>query len=165
MANHLKVAVKETTEELRHRLKRAITAHSKERLQMLYWIKTGVVSTRAELAQRLERDESTIYRWLKRYQQGGIEALLTVKTAPGRVSKIPPVAIDKLKQRLSQPQGFNSYGQIQQWLKAECGVIVAYRTVHQTVRYKLNAKLKVPRPRSKNALPEVQQAFKKNSKT
>ncbi len=60
MANHLKVAVKETREELRHRLKRAITAHTKERLQMLYWIKTGVVSTRAELAQRLERDESTL---------------------------------------------------------------------------------------------------------
>jgi hypothetical protein len=74
------------------------------------------------------------------------------------------VAIDKLKQRLAQPQGFNSYGQIQQWLKAECGVVVAYRTVHQTVRYKLNAKLKVPRPRSKNAKPEVQQAFKKTQR-
>jgi hypothetical protein len=61
------------------------------------------------------------------------------------------VALEQLKQRLAQPQGFNSYGQIQQWLEAECGVVVAYRTVHQTVRYKLNAKLKVPRPRSKNA--------------
>jgi transposase len=128
-------------------------------------IKTRTVSTRAELAERLERNESTIYRWLKRYQQGGIEALLTVKTAPGKVSKIPPVVLEQLKQRLAQPQGFNSYGQIQQWLEAEFGVVVAYRTVHQTVRYKLNAKLKVPRPRSKNAKPEVQLAFKKNSKT
>ncbi len=92
-----------------------------------------------------------------------LEALLTVKTAAGKVSKIPPVALEQLKQRLAQPQGFNSYGQIQQWLEAECGV-VAYRTVHQTVRYKLNAKLKVPRPRSKNAKPEVQLALKKNSK-
>ena len=164
MANQFKVAVKETTEELRHRLKRALSAHNQERLQMLYWIKTRTVSTRAELAERLERNESTIYHWLKRYQQGGIEALLTVKTAPGKVSKIPPVALEQLKQRLAQPQGFNSYGQIQQWLEAECGVVVAYRTVHQTVRYKLNAKLKVPRPRSKNAKPEVQLAFKKNSK-
>ncbi len=73
------------------------------------------------------------------------------------------MALEQLKQRLAQPQGFNSYGQIQQWLEAECGV-VAYRTVHQTVRYKLNAKLKVPRPRSKNAKPEVQLALKKNSK-
>jgi hypothetical protein len=41
MANHFKVAVKETSEQLQHRLRRAITAHSKEQLQMLYWIKTG----------------------------------------------------------------------------------------------------------------------------
>jgi transposase len=165
MANQLKVAVKETTEELRHRLKRAISVHNQERLQMLYWIKTRTVSTRAELAERLERNESTIYRWLKRYQQGGIEALLTVKTAPGKVSLIPPVVLEQLKQRLAQPQGFNSYGQIQQWLEAKFGVVVAYRTVHQTVRYKLNALLKVPRPRSKNAKPEVQLAFKKNYST
>jgi transposase len=72
MANQFKVAVKETTQELRHRLKRALSAHNQERLQMLYWIKTRTVSTRAELAERLERNESTIYRWLKRYQQGGI---------------------------------------------------------------------------------------------
>ncbi|MBD1919884.1 helix-turn-helix domain-containing protein [Microcoleus sp. FACHB-831] len=72
MANQFKVAVKETRAELQHRLKRAVKAHTKERLQMLYWLKTRVVNTRTELAQRLERDESTIYRWLKRYQQGGI---------------------------------------------------------------------------------------------
>lgn len=119
----------------------------------------------SELAQRIQRDESTIYRWLKRYKQGGIEALLSVKTAPGKVSKITPEALQQLEQRLAQPEGFHSYGQIQRWLETECKVVVAYRTVHQLVRYKLNAKLKVPRPRSKNALPEVQAAFKKNSKT
>jgi transposase len=165
MANQFKVAVKETTEELEHRHRRAVTAHTKERLQMLYSIKTEAVSTRSELAQRMQRDESTIYRWLKRYKQGGIEALLSVKTAPGKVSKITPQALQQLKQRLAQPKGFNSYGQIQRWLETECGVVVAYRTVHQLVRYKLNAKLKVPRPHSKNAKPEVQAAFKKNSKT
>jgi transposase-like protein len=101
MANQFNLAVKETTQELRHRLKRALGAHNQERLQMLYWIKTRTLSTRAELAERLERNESTIYHWLKRYQQGGIEALLTVNTAPGKVSKIPPVALEQLKQRLS----------------------------------------------------------------
>ena len=165
MANQFKVAVEQTTEELQHRHRRATTAHTKERLQMLYSIKTGAVSTRSELAQRIQRDESTIFRWLKRYKQGGIKALLSVKTAPGKVSLITPEALQKLEQRLAQPEGFHSYGQIQRWLEAECGVVVAYRTVHQLVRYKLNAKLKVPRPRSKNALPEVQAAFKKNSKT
>jgi hypothetical protein len=45
---------------------------------------------------------------------------------------------------------------------AKCNIIAAYKTVHKIVRYKLNAKLKVPRPRSAKAKPEVQEAFKKN---
>ncbi|MEG4633691.1 hypothetical protein QUB56_29645 [Microcoleus sp. AR_TQ3_B6] len=63
MANHLRVVVTETTEQQQHRLRPAVTAHAKERLQMLYSIKTGAVSTRSQLAQRIQRDESTIYRW------------------------------------------------------------------------------------------------------
>ncbi|WP_413467399.1 helix-turn-helix domain-containing protein [Pleurocapsa sp. FMAR1] len=33
-------------------------------------------------------DESTIYRWLKKYRQGGLKNLLDVKTPPGRKSQI-----------------------------------------------------------------------------
>lgn len=163
MANHFKVDISETQQEIKHRLERASTAASKERLQMLYWIKTQRIATRQELAQQLGRDESTLYRWLRRYKQAGIEALLEVKTAPGKASKIPFEAMRRLQEQLAKPQGFNSYGQIQQWLRQACGVDVAYKTVHQTVRYKLKAKLKVPRPRSAKAKPAVQQAFKETS--
>ena len=41
-----------------------------------------------------------------------------------------------------------AYGQIQQWMKSELGLDIAYKTVYQLVRYKLIAKLKVPRPLS-----------------
>ena len=58
MANHFKVAILETPEELQHRLRRAVTAHTKEWLQMLYWIKSWLVSTRSELAQRIKRVRS-----------------------------------------------------------------------------------------------------------
>jgi transposase len=165
MGRNFQVEVNESEEELKHRLRYTGTAASKERLQMLYWIKTNAIATRAELSQRLERDVSTVYRWLKRYQQGGIEALLEVKTPPGKSALIPENVMNKLLERLSQPQGFKSYGQIQQWLNQECQVVVAYKTVHKIVRYKLNAKLKVPRPRSAKAVPEVQEAFKKNCQT
>jgi hypothetical protein len=49
MANHFKVEVKESEAELRHRLERTRTASSKERLQMLLWIKTKSISTRQHL--------------------------------------------------------------------------------------------------------------------
>ncbi len=88
------------------------------------------------------------------YKQGGIDALLEVKTAPVKPALIPQKLMNQLRERLSQPQGFNSYGQIQEWLTQECQVVVAYKTVHKIGPYKLNAKLKVPRPRSaKLSLP------------
>jgi hypothetical protein len=49
-------------------------------------------------------------------------ALLEVKRAPGKETIISSQAIASLQERLKQPEGFKSYGEIQQWLKAECGV-------------------------------------------
>lgn len=66
-----------------------------------------------------------------------------------------------LQQRLQQPQGFHSYGEVQQWLEQECEVQAAYKTVHKLVRYKLQAKLKVPRPKSLKQHPQAQELFKK----
>jgi len=165
MGKLLKTAIRETAADLKQQLHTQTTARGQERLQMLYWLKTGMVVTRGELARRLARNESTIYRWLEQYKRGGLAALLRVKTAPGKPPKIPPAAVERLRQRLAQPQGFHSYGEIQQWLASECGVEAAYKTVHQTVHYKLNSKLKVPRPRSKQAELQLQETFKKNSHT
>jgi transposase len=129
---------------------------------MLYWLKTKAFATRVALSQRLGRDESTVYRWLQRYKQGGIDGLLEVKTAPGKSALIPETVMKQLHERLSQPQGFNSYSQIQPWLTQDCQIAIAYKSVHKIVRYQLNAKLKVPRPHSAKASPEVQEAFQKN---
>ena len=106
MGNKFEVEVNESQEELKHRLHHALTASSKERLQMLYWLKSNAIATRKELSQKLGRDESTIYRWLKRYRQGGLQDLLDVKTPPGKKSKISESEINRLKERLSQPQVF-----------------------------------------------------------
>lgn len=57
-------------------LSRVKTAINSERIQMLYWIKVGQVSTRKNLAQLRDYDESTITRWLNLYRKGGIKQLL-----------------------------------------------------------------------------------------
>ena len=164
MGNKFQVEVRESVGELKHRLHHAITSSTRERVQMLYWIKSNAIATRQELSQKLGRDESTIYRWLKRYQQGGISNLLEVKTPPGKKSQISAQQMSQLEERLSQPQGFKSYGEIQDWLNRELGIELAYKSVHKIVRYKLKAKLKTPRPQSPKAKSEVQDTFKKNCK-
>ena len=139
MANKFKVEIQETVEELEHRLERAITAVSKEKLLLLYWIATKKIKTREELATMLKRDSLTIYRWLRAYKQGGITLLLTVKKAPGKAPHIPPSVREKLIKKLQEPQGETSYGKLQIWLEKECGLKVSYKVVHDLVHYQLKS--------------------------
>ncbi len=60
MGNKFQVKVDESIEELKHRLCHAVTSSTKERVQMLYWIKQSAIATRKELSQKIGRDESTI---------------------------------------------------------------------------------------------------------
>jgi DNA-binding transcriptional ArsR family regulator len=81
MSRPFQVEISESIEELEKALKHAITASSKERLQMLYWLKSGQLSSRQALAERLGRDQATITRWLRKYKDGGRSSLLEVKHA------------------------------------------------------------------------------------
>ncbi len=81
MSRPFQVEISESQEELEKSLKYATSASSKERLQMLYWLKTSQVSSRQALAERLGRDKATITRWLRKYKDGGGSSLLEVKHA------------------------------------------------------------------------------------
>lgn len=81
MSRPFQIEILESPEELKIALKYATSASSKERLQMLYWLKSGQVSSRQELAKRLGRDQATITRWLKKYKDGGRSSLLEVRQA------------------------------------------------------------------------------------
>ena len=164
MPRSLQLEIAESIEYLEKSLKQAGTASQKERLQMLWWLKSGQVNQHQELSRRSGRDGSTISRWLQKYRHGGLAELLEVKSSPGRTAQIRGVALERLQERLNQPQGFHTYGEIVQWLKQECGVSVDYKTVHQTVRYRLGAKLKVPRPQSINQDEHAIETFKKTSR-
>ena len=71
--------------------------------------------------------------------------------------------VEKLEKELSEPEGFSSYKEVHQWLTSCCSVPVAYRTVHQWTRYRLQGKLKVPRPVSEKQKAGAVEEFKKNS--
>jgi transposase len=161
MARTLKIEIEESEEYLEKSLRHARSAKQKERLQILWWLKSGQVTQHQELAQRLGRDGSTITRWLAKYRTGGLSGLLAEKTAPGRAWEIDGEMLRQLKGRLAQPEGFKSYGEIQQWLEQQFGKGVNYKTVYKTVRYRLNAKLKVPRPQSCKPDPLAVEQFKK----
>lgn len=68
MARRLQIVIAESADSLERQLKHARTASQKERLQMLWWLKSGQVSEHQVLAQRLGRDPSTVARWLQKYR-------------------------------------------------------------------------------------------------
>jgi len=80
------VTVTENLEPLEKSLHHARSVSQRERFQMLVWLKQGAVSHRSQLAERCQRNKATITRWLSRYRQGGLSALLTKRTAPSGVS-------------------------------------------------------------------------------
>jgi hypothetical protein len=72
-----------------------------------------------------------------------------------------PEIVEKLSEELNQVEEFSSYKEVDQWLTS-CGEIpVAYRTVHQWVRYRLKGKLKVPRRRESKAETRSSRRVKK----
>ena len=161
MARPFVIEIVESEEFLEKSLRQAKSAEQAERLRMLWWLKTGKVKAHQELSRLLGRSPSTVTRWLKSYRTGGLDALLERKKAPGKPAEITGDLFEKLKSRLDEPQGFSSYRAVQQWLEKESGKKMNYKTVHKTVRYRLGAKLKVPRPCNIKQEQEAVSLFKK----
>lgn len=136
--------IRESLDDLQRRLRRCRDARMKMRLHLLVLIASGEVSSRQEAAERLAQHRNTIGRWLRVYQQEGLDGLLTIPSggAPTGVRRVSPGALDALRQRLDEDEGFASYGEAQQWLQEEFGETVPYTTVHGWVRYRFKTRLK-----------------------
>jgi len=109
-------------------------------------MKAGEAKSRSGAARYLEVHRHTVANWLELCEEGGLEGLRKVGEPgpdPGQQS-IPSEVMEELKKRLSEPEGFGSYKEVQRWLAEEHGVELPYSTVHRIVRYDLEAKPKAP---------------------
>jgi len=161
MAGVYKLEIIETEADLKQRLRTQKTASAKERLQLLYLLKTEQATTIQSAAALLGRHRVTLQEWLRLYRSGGLEAMLEHKPRTGRQQSIPQWAQDALNKRLHQPEGFESYGEICQWLEHHLGISAPYKTVHQLVHYRLKASPKVARPVSTETSDVKVEAYKK----
>jgi len=159
MSGVLKLDIQESVEELKALLNRQSHAVERSKLQILWWLKQEQVRQVNELAQLSGYHRITVSRWLSRYRQGGLEALLARQPKPGRPRAIDGAVRQQLARELEDPEGFASYGEVQQWLAAIHGQVVPYKTVHKTVRYGLKGKLKRPRPVSEKQQVGAVEAF------
>jgi transposase len=138
----------EDLDTLQERLRHERDPKRKPRLHLLVLLKSGQVTSRGQAAAHLALHRNTVAAWLHRYQDGGLEALLTYKEAgaPAGQKTLPPTVFEQRKMRLATPTGFTGYLEVQRWLRDVFALEVPYKTLHGIVHYQLKAKLKRPRP-------------------
>lgn len=138
--------IAESAADLKAKLKAEAHPLKRPRLHVLYLLKSGQARYRQEAAALVGVSRNSVGDWLDAYAAGGLVALLTVKTAPGHPPALTPEQLTRLTEALARPEGFASYGAVQEWIADELGVSMQYHAVHTLVHDKLGARLKVPRP-------------------
>ena len=91
MAGVYKLDITETTAELKYLLKTQKTVSDKERIQLLYLLKTEQATTVQAAAALLGRHRVTLQDWLRLYRQGGLETMLGHKPPHRKKTKHSPV--------------------------------------------------------------------------
>ena len=112
MAGVYKIEISESEAELKELLRQEKTGSGKERIQVLYLLKTKKAKTVTEAAEMLGRNRVTVQDWLGKYRQGGLEKLLSKKVSTGRPRKVPQWAEKALEKRLKEEEGFDSQVEI-----------------------------------------------------
>ena len=161
MAGKLKIEISESIETLSNLLKQEKNAQKKARIQVLYWLKTNLAETIGHLSALSGKHRTTVSRWLSSYREGGISKMLDIYKSSGRKPEIPTELQQALINELKDKEGFSSYKEIQIWLYTVHNLDVSYKVVHDTVRYRLKAKLKVPRRSNIKKDAEAEAEFKK----
>ena len=82
MSRSLKITIEESAEFLEKQLKNSRSASLKERIQVLWWLKTGQVQEHQELAHRLGRDKSTITGVVTKVSTGWIIGIIVGEKSP-----------------------------------------------------------------------------------
>lgn len=153
--------ITESEEELKRLLQKQKSATDKDRVHLLYLLQSGRAATMQEAAANLGRHRVTVQKWAKRYRDGGLVQLLAHTPHTGDKSTLPEWAETALRNRLEQPEGFESYATIQDWLATQLGIVAPYKTVHKWVYYRLGAAPKVVRPKSDKQDEAALEAYKK----
>ncbi len=138
--------IHESADDLKYRLQQERDPRKRQRLHLLYLLASGQARRRGQAAQLLGVERNTVGRWLTQYTRGGLTALLDIYIPAGKAPALTPEHVAQLRQRLEQPEGFASYGAIQQWIATTFDVQMGYHAVHTLVHDKLRARPKVARP-------------------
>jgi predicted transcriptional regulator len=103
-----RIEIRESTDQLKHLMPLQTSASAKERLQVLYLLKSLQAKDISTAAQLVGRDRTTVQRWLLKYEAHGIEKLIVPRSGQGRKRTIPTAVNEALIEKLDDPNGMSS---------------------------------------------------------
>jgi len=162
MANALKIIIRETLPELKKLLKSAPPHHS-PKIKMLLVIKESEAAlSKNDLADQVGVNHNSVQTWRKKYQTGGIKALLKDGRIGFKPSVVSDEAHEQLRIKLHNPIGaFTSFKEIQHWVDSNFIKGINYNSLRHYVKRHFGAKLKVARKSHVKKDKEAGQTFKK----
>jgi transposase len=152
------VLIRESEKQLQEMMRKESKVQKRERIQMLYLLVSKQAKNRKEVARLLGVYRETVGDWLRLYESGGIERLLEIKPKGGKVSSLPKEVIEAIKDKLSNPEGFTTYHQLQHWVEQEFKINTTYWVIYYTATELLSARLGVAR-RSHTKRTSIQRKF------
>lgn len=154
--------IKEESGELRKMFLSEKDGRKKERIHILYLLKTGICRTIGDLSEKIGRNRNTVSGWIKKYKSGGIRLLCKRDASAGRTSVLTDDEKNMIKDKLSDVRGFGSYNEICEYVERETGKKINKKTLYHICHYRLKAVSKVPRPYNPKQNPEDVRIFTEN---
>ena len=166
MGKRVAIHIKEDFEELDFLYKKSRGFKIKRRLKSLILTKSNKFETRKKLAKYLGIDVKTLYTWTKKYQEDGLEAMLSSSSGGQRREKVTGNIKKKLQEKLhNSTSPLQGYTDAVQWVRKEFGVEINYHTLRSFMIVNFGTKLKQPRKSHYKKDEKAFEAFKKTSKT
>ncbi len=162
MPKKLTIRISEDKDYLEKLFSKIVKPLKKDRIKALIYIKSGKYVYQKAIAKKLGRKEETVGTWLRRYEQGGLELLLEVKSGGNNTRTLSERVLSSIEEKMTAPKTtITSYVELKAILEQESGEKIAYGALYSHCRRKYKSKLKVARKSHYKKDPTAEAVFKK----
>ena len=164
MGKHNALIIKEDLSSLRNHLKQQNTLIGEKRLKCLIYLKENKFGTQKALANYLGIHQRTLERWLNKYSEFGLEAMIRNEPKPKRSKYITEEIHKALEARVTNGKTpFLGYWDAKNWVLIEFGVDVHYQALRRHLIKHFGTKIKSPRKSHYKKDGQATEAFLKTT--
>ncbi|CAA0237552.1 helix-turn-helix domain-containing protein [Tenacibaculum maritimum] len=164
MPKKINLSIKEDALSLRKLYESSTTELRRDRLKMLYYIKSEKHIYRNAIAKKIGRRPTTIGDWIKSYESGGLLKLLKINSGGNNKVHIS----DRVKAYISEKlcdsgTTITSYVELQANIAEDLSERINYGSLYAHCKWKHKSKLKVSRKSHYKKDDKAIEAFKKTT--